>query len=199
MNLDLWIPGDQKAFTQLLATVGVLRKCIHCAQQSPTLSGHIDKIPWITLPKTFRDAIEVTRNIGIKYIWIDSLCIAQDDQEDWERESSTMASVYERCYLNISATDSNDSTGGCFLKQPHIQQLEFPYISSNGDTAGSFYLLEAFSYRDLDLSPLNKRGWVLQEQYDAAVTIAQMDLCLLCQTSFTSSGLFHLTRVVLAL
>lgn len=149
-----------------------------CTTKS-TLSGHIDKIPWVTLPKTFRDAIEVTRNIGIKYIWIDSLCIVQDDEEDWERESSTMASVYERCYLNISATDSNDSHGGCFLNQPQIQQLEFPYSSSNCDSAGSFFLLDDFSTRSLGFSPLNKRGWVLQEQYDTAMPITQIDLCLL--------------------
>jgi hypothetical protein len=43
-------------------------------------------IPFVELPKTFQDAIVVTRGLGIKYIWIDSLCICRDDKADWERE-----------------------------------------------------------------------------------------------------------------
>lgn len=35
------------------------------------------------LPKTFREAIQVTRDLGYRYIWIDSLCIIQDSEEDW--------------------------------------------------------------------------------------------------------------------
>jgi hypothetical protein len=41
-------------------------------------------------PKTFRDAINITRALGVPYLWIDSLCIIQDDQEDWKQESRLM-------------------------------------------------------------------------------------------------------------
>ncbi|KAH7370060.1 hypothetical protein BKA65DRAFT_386907, partial [Rhexocercosporidium sp. MPI-PUGE-AT-0058] len=47
-------------------------------------------IPSITLPATFRDAVVITRLLGVKYLWIDSLCIIQDQLSDWEHESAKM-------------------------------------------------------------------------------------------------------------
>lgn len=61
-------------------------------------------IPWAKLPNTFQDAISVTRRLGLRYIWIDSLCIVQDDAEDWEREAAKMALIFEAAYLTVAAT-----------------------------------------------------------------------------------------------
>lgn len=69
------------------------------------------------LPKTFQDAIKITRRLGIKYLWIDCLCIIQDDPDDWEREASAMSHVYRNSYLTISASASKDSYDGCFPKR----------------------------------------------------------------------------------
>ncbi|KAI2601959.1 HET-domain-containing protein [Hypoxylon sp. NC1633] len=69
------------------------------------------------LPKTFQDAIKLTRRLGIKYLWIDCLCIIQDDPDDWEREASAMSQVYRNSYLTISAAASKDSYTGCFPKR----------------------------------------------------------------------------------
>jgi len=68
------------------------------------------------LPETFRDAVQVTRELGIRYLWIDSLCIIQDkhDCRDWYHEANLMDKVYLHSYCNISAADANDSTGGLF-------------------------------------------------------------------------------------
>jgi hypothetical protein len=52
-----------------------------------SLSSHL-------LPKTFKDAIELTRRLGFQYIWIDALCIIQDGRDDWKRECSLMGEVY---------------------------------------------------------------------------------------------------------
>lgn len=46
------------------------------------------------LPKTFRDAIFIARALGMRYLWIDSLCILQDDLQDWQREPAKMCDVY---------------------------------------------------------------------------------------------------------
>ncbi len=43
-----------------------------------------------TLPRSFRDAIWLAHELSIPYIWIDRLCILQDDPEDWARESADM-------------------------------------------------------------------------------------------------------------
>lgn len=66
------------------------------------------------MPKTFVDAITITRHLGIRHLWIDSLCICQDDPEDWARESSCMCDVYNNAHVVIAANRSGDCEGGCF-------------------------------------------------------------------------------------
>jgi len=75
-------------------------------------------ISWSKLPQTFKDAIRLTRALAIRYIWIDSLCIVQDDEEDRQRESARMASIYEEAYLTIAATVSADSEMGFLWTRP---------------------------------------------------------------------------------
>ncbi|KAI1366483.1 heterokaryon incompatibility protein-domain-containing protein [Xylaria arbuscula] len=79
-----------------------------------TLEEKKKNIQWDSIPRTFRDAIVLTRGIGIHYIWIDSLCIIQDDPDDWKNEASKMASIYEGALMVLSATASTNSDGGCF-------------------------------------------------------------------------------------
>lgn len=57
-----------------------------------------------SLPQCFQDAIEVTQALGVRYLWIDSLCIIQDEDylSDWARESSMMDKVYANPMVNIS-------------------------------------------------------------------------------------------------
>ena len=73
-----------------------------------------ERVSWQALPPTFRDAITVTRELGVRYIWIDSLCIRQDDRSDWHSESKKMRAVYQNAVLTIAATASNDSYSGLF-------------------------------------------------------------------------------------
>lgn len=66
------------------------------------------------LPKTFQDAITVTRRFGISYLWIDCLCVLQDSQEDLNIELRSMHKIYANSYLNISADWGGDSSAGLF-------------------------------------------------------------------------------------
>ena len=77
--------------------------------QRNNLHAFQDKIPDEALPKTFEDAIFIARYLGFGYLWIDSLCIIQDDEDDWKRESVLMTSVYGGGVLNIAATSAEDS------------------------------------------------------------------------------------------
>lgn len=70
-------------------------------------------IVWAELPKIFQDAVAITRQLGVKYLWIDSLCIIQDDIEDWQRQSAQMASIYANAYVTIAATSSDSSDSTC--------------------------------------------------------------------------------------
>jgi hypothetical protein len=67
------------------------------------LQRHIDSSD---LPATFRDAIEVTRKLGLLYLWIDSLCIIQNDNTDWNIEAARMGMVYGQAFVVICAASS---------------------------------------------------------------------------------------------
>ncbi|KAK3380682.1 hypothetical protein B0T24DRAFT_718011 [Lasiosphaeria ovina] len=69
---------------------------------------------WMELPKTFRDAINVTKSIGVDYIRIDSLCIIHDDEHDWISEAERIGDIYENAHVTLMATDSWDGRGGLF-------------------------------------------------------------------------------------
>lgn len=66
------------------------------------------------LPKTFQDAIHICRRLDIHYVWIDSLCIIQDDAQDWQQQASCMADVYSNAYVTIAASHAKDPTQGCY-------------------------------------------------------------------------------------
>ncbi|KAK3338708.1 heterokaryon incompatibility protein-domain-containing protein, partial [Neurospora tetraspora] len=71
-------------------------------------------IPLACLPQTFADAVWVTRVLGIRYLWIDSLCIIQDSLSDWEVESQKMGPIYEGATLTLGAAYARDSSEGLF-------------------------------------------------------------------------------------
>ena len=64
------------------------------------------------LPKTVHDAIVLTRAMGQRYIWIDRLCIIQDDYENKKAQLDSMASIYARSYFTIVAVDGSDADYG---------------------------------------------------------------------------------------
>lgn len=81
-----------------------------------TLKGNKDAfmagIPMAMLPKTFREAIIVCRQLSLRYFWIDSLCIVQDSVIEWERQLPKMANIYENAFLTIAATKANGHEEG---------------------------------------------------------------------------------------
>jgi hypothetical protein len=91
-----------------------------------TLSGMQQNVPFKDLPRTFKHAVQVALSLGILYIWIDSLCIIQDDASDWELESAKMASIYAHSYLNLAAIDSPNSHGGFLPEETCNRYLKIP-------------------------------------------------------------------------
>ncbi|KAI9152263.1 hypothetical protein HJFPF1_09492 [Paramyrothecium foliicola] len=94
-----------------------------------TLEKHTGGIPISSLPKTFCDAVIFTHRLGLRYLWIDSLCIVQDDKDDWLRESQNMAGIYSNCYVCLAATVSENSHDGLFRDQSLIIET---FASSDG-------------------------------------------------------------------
>lgn len=119
------------------------------------LSSHKTGIPLQSLPQTFQDAIWVSRTLNIRYIWIDALCIIQDDQNDWKTQSQKMAAIFSHSYLTISALASKDPHSGLFTEAlpTDLGALSVRcYTHLPTDSANS----------TLDL-PLLTRGWAFQE------------------------------------
>lgn len=128
-------------------------------------------MPWACLPKVFQDAIALTRALGLKYIWIDALCIVQDDAADLDRQLSQMAQVYHEAYLVISADSANSADGRLFKERQ--RSLRIRTISPKEPTEVSEVLLrdlidhEPFGGRTIPGHnwPLATRGWTLQERF----------------------------------
>ncbi|KAK4182259.1 hypothetical protein QBC35DRAFT_468219 [Podospora australis] len=78
------------------------------------ISEHCRGIPLAIIPATFRNAIIVARHLRIPYIWIDSLCIVQDDRDDWNAESARMGGVYEYAFATLFAERSRNCADGLF-------------------------------------------------------------------------------------
>lgn len=74
------------------------------------LQEHLQEIE--NLPQTFLDAVLLTGGLGLRYLWVDSLCILQDSREDWAHEAPLMASVYGNAYVTIAADAAKNTNAG---------------------------------------------------------------------------------------
>jgi hypothetical protein len=94
------------------------------------------------LPRTLQDAIMIARYIGFDYIWIDCLCIVQNDKADWAREASRMADIYSNADLSIAASRAAHCDEG-FL---HSRRLAPWTRASFEDPEGSFDLFFVYDF-----------------------------------------------------
>ncbi|KAK3305979.1 heterokaryon incompatibility protein-domain-containing protein [Chaetomium strumarium] len=148
------------------------------------------------LPRTLQDAVTVTRALGIKYLWIDALCIVQDSQEDWEIQSSNMAAIYKNAYVVIAADIAKDCNSG-FLPRKSQQTSErvLAKVASSSDDSecviygrvlrkhgGAESSSGGFSAESI--RPLGERAWTLQEEVLASriIHFAHDELYWECQS-----------------
>lgn len=96
------------------------------------LEDFLIEIPVARLPQTFKDAIQIVRALKIGYIWIDSLCIVQDSDTDWRKESSRMSEVYGSSYINIAASSASNPGEGCFTKPQFMRDTVETNITISG-------------------------------------------------------------------
>jgi hypothetical protein len=129
------------------------------------------------LPKTLQDAILVTQALDFQYIWIDSVCIVQDDANDWAIESSKMADIYSAAWLIIAATGANDCAAG-FLQhrsEPHVLDWTLPSETSSQSFAQCMTSLKVtarittshdcfYTGPFIGSQPLSSRAWAMQER-----------------------------------
>lgn len=95
----------QNAYAALSYTWGNLACQI---ATSKTLQDLKRGISWNSLPAVFANAITIARKLGLEYIWIDTVCILQDDPLDWEIEASRMAEIFSNASVVLVASSSLD-------------------------------------------------------------------------------------------
>lgn len=66
----------------------------------------------LNIPKTIADAIKLTSSMGIRYLWVDRLCIIQDDPTHLMSQLQQMAQIYANSYFTIIAADGVDARHG---------------------------------------------------------------------------------------
>ncbi|KAH7074856.1 heterokaryon incompatibility protein-domain-containing protein [Paraphoma chrysanthemicola] len=122
------------------------------------------------LPKTFKEAIIITKRLGVQYIWIDSLCIMQDEVSDWRQEAAKMHEAYYNAFCNLSAAASANSSEGLFRDRMHhaVQTSVIDVCVDGLDSQHSILQCELHDFdfwkNNVSKCMLNKRGWVLQER-----------------------------------
>jgi hypothetical protein len=140
---------------------------------SSSLSAFKRGILVSALPKTLRDAVTVARQIGVKYLWIDALCIVQDSGDDWNKEARKMADIYSSSYCNIAATHTQSCNDGLFAKR-ELDKSAVICVDTcwDGVDIRQLGLVDfEFLIKKLERAPLNSRGWVLQERFLSPRTV----------------------------
>ncbi|KAI0544761.1 HET-domain-containing protein [Xylaria curta] len=151
-----------------------------------TLDSHLVGIQLDKVPKTISDAIRVCRCLSIRYLWVDALCIIQEDEEDWNKESFEMSQIYSNCFLALCVIQGDSCSSGFLepLYAPPTLQINFQ-SQLKRSISGCLYLrmllppditlqthehlvdrtyLEEDSFQaDLSRSAWSKRGWTFQE------------------------------------
>lgn len=141
---------------------------------SKNLEQHTTTMPMDTLPKQFQDVVLVTRQLGIQYVWIDSLCIIQDSVQDWQEQSALMGQIYADAWLNISISGEANMEKG-FLNKRNILNLRScrhpSLLKKSEDQDGTSTSIPKVICANVprhdrlqDRDVLNSRGWILQER-----------------------------------
>jgi len=148
------------------------------------LQERMMRITFNSLPKTFCDAVRITRQLDQRYLWLDSLCIIQDDEADWAIESELMGNIYSNSYCTIAALSSCDSTIGFHresVKHSTAGAIADVEVDHKGKSVSRFRLLQhrprdwqleyngvyshgTTSTKPENIAPLRFRAWALQEQ-----------------------------------
>ena len=161
--LHVRIPGEREHYATLSHRWGGK---LPLRTTRKTLNPHLKNVPIQSLPATFCDAIEVTRLLGIRYLWIDALCIIQDNKQDWETQAAEMGAIYQHSLVTIAVHSARNSSEG-FLWRRDIPDLLRITRESKDKDHGVWVKVPPLSDRALFLalhsSEITRRAWVAQE------------------------------------
>ncbi|KIV79276.1 hypothetical protein PV11_06844 [Exophiala sideris] len=142
----------------------------HIITKSANYDQHLHNISWSAIPATYRDAIKFTRALGYRYLWIDALCIIQDDKQDWSHEAAHMADIYSDAILVISAANATHVGFGLLHERPGWRQFK-NRLKKGHDDPTHLLIQEPVVHSNVlgdpaleGTLPLFRRAWTLQER-----------------------------------
>ena len=117
-----------------------------------------------TLPKTIQDVITLTRQLGESFLWVDSVCIVQDNYEEKEEHLSCMGSIYANACLTIAATGGTAFSGlrGIENVTPPMERTRI--AARYARDKESLHQKIQHHHHELKASVWNHRAWTFQEQ-----------------------------------
>ncbi|KAI3316851.1 HET-domain-containing protein [Xylariaceae sp. AK1471] len=128
--------------------------------------------PVTMLPKTLADAAWFTHQLGLDYLWVDALCIMQDEPDDKGREIPRMGQYYGDATVTICAALANTCSSG-FLRNPPPAEDPTDYlfgpvelrVKTTTGKPGTIQILKEADYfsSHRKREPIVQRGWTLQE------------------------------------
>ncbi|KAJ9424261.1 heterokaryon incompatibility protein-domain-containing protein [Fusarium oxysporum] len=135
----------------------------------------------VGLPQTILDAIKVTKQLGIRYLWIDALCITQDEKDDKARVISNMGTIYANAVLSIMASSNVNPTDGLpGVGIPRSQEQSIEKLQ--GITLAVAFQDARQRYSDIEDRLWNTRAWTFQERVLSrrSVYFANSQMCFIC-------------------
>ncbi|KAF5627583.1 hypothetical protein F25303_10773 [Fusarium sp. NRRL 25303] len=141
---------------------------LHVSRQLKTtrvnIALHQQQIPQLSLPQVIKDAVAVARALSIPFLWVDALCILQDDVSDWDKQCAVMERIYGNAHVVVAAASSHNCEEG-FIKRKDRILLPFRTKSNDTHAIGTYSpLYKADESEDLVFCPWLKRGWTFQER-----------------------------------
>lgn len=125
------------------------------------------------MPKTVRESFAIVSKLGIRYIWIDALCIVQDDEMEWAEESARMGGIYRGSVVTIAVPSSQSVDQGCFNthSRSHFDKFGRLHRVNSVLKSGASSSIYIYGQSRPDLheqeiahGPWVRRGWTFQEQ-----------------------------------
>jgi len=118
-----------------------------------------------SLPQTYRDAILVTREMSLAYLWIDAFCIIQGDAKDWAEQSQKMADICGRAHVTIAASTSKRVADGFLGPRTGASAYCGILSTAAGERKLMLRPLVLINYEPpISREPLESRGWAVQER-----------------------------------
>ena len=163
---------------------------------SYNLGQHLQSINTSNFPLTIRDAISTTQRLGLHYIWIDALCIVQDNLIEQQLEISRMKDFYRSAYVTISAASTTCCNDGFLQTRQRYEDTIEIAIACPDEQKGHLQLVRVFHEPHPRMmmcpgcEPINERAWTEQESLLSSriLIYARIQLFWLCRQTFESDG-----------